>query len=103
MMDPALQKTIDEMKQLAEELRQEAKRLRNRRLWTKWNRPTVDELLEEGHKWEAWYAWHPVTDIHGVQHWLKNIYRVSGNTYVDRDDWSWYHYGTVFDVLKANQ
>lgn len=67
---------------------------------THWIRPTVEELLEQGHEWESWYAWRPVQDVHGVWHWGSEIYRMRGNTYVDYDNWSWYHYGTFFDVIK---
>jgi hypothetical protein len=63
-------------------------------------KPTVSELLNAGHKWESWYAWRPVKDTHGARHWFTEVYRLRGNTYVDHDDWSWYYYGTVFDVLK---
>lgn len=51
--------------------------------------------------WERWYAWYPVTDIHGCRHWREHIYRKIGNTYVDYDDWTWYYYGTIIDVLGS--
>ena len=102
-MDPRLQQAMDEMNQLSKEIRDEMdtmkRSLADMKLWT---RPGVDELLAGGHKWESWYAWKPVKDIHGQWHWLSKIYRLHGNTYVDHDNWNWYHYGTVFDVLKAN-
>ena len=65
-----------------------------------WKRPTVQDLVEEGHCWEIWFAWRPVKDIHGRWHWLKDIYRILGNTYVDHTDWAWYYYGTAFDLLN---
>lgn len=64
-----------------------------------WICPTVQDLLEKGHHWESWYAWRPVRDIHSTWHWLTDIYRLRGNTYVDQEDWNWYYYGTVFDIL----
>jgi hypothetical protein len=50
--------------------------------------------------WKEWYAWRPVKDIHGKWHWLNIVYRKLGNDYVDHDDFSWYFYGTLFDVLE---
>lgn len=93
----------DEMRKSAEELRNTVRDLNKSLIkgdWIKWQRPTVEQLLKEGHKWEEWYAWRPVRDIHGQWHWRKPVYRILGNTYVDQEDRRWYHYGTVFDVLK---
>jgi len=50
--------------------------------------------------WEPWWAWKPVKDIHGTWHWLEMVYRKQGNTYVDHDNFSWYFYGTIFDLIK---
>lgn len=50
--------------------------------------------------WMEWFAWRPVKDIHGEWHWWETVYRKIGNTYVDHDDFTWYHYGTLFDVLE---
>lgn len=97
--------TKEELDQLVANLHQEVEEMKRnlRQLETaRFMRPTVEELLAEGRRWEACYAWRPVKDIHGQWHWLDKIYRLHGNTYVDHDDWKWYHYGTVFDVLKAN-
>lgn len=71
--------------------------------WVKVMKPTVEELIKGGHHWESWYAWRPVKDIHNKWHWFTNIYRLHGNTYVDHDNWSWYYYGTVFDVLRNSK
>lgn len=102
-MDELL-KAVNEMRQQVEEIHQSVRDL-NRKMhktgWTKFVRPTVDELLKQGHKWERWYAWRPVKDTHGQWHWRKDIYRMRGNTYVDHDDWPWYHYGTDFDILRG--
>lgn len=103
-MDPTVQQAMDKMNDLRDELRREVEAMRKSLAnMSRWVRPGVDELLNEGHKWESWYAWRPVKDIHGSWHWLDNVYRLRGNTYVDANDWPWYHYGTVFDVLKVNQ
>jgi len=102
-MDPRLQQAMNEMNQLSKEIRDEVDAMkRSLDGMSRWVRPGVDELLASGHRWEGWYAWRPVRDTHGEWHWLDQIYRLRGNTYVDANDWPWYHYGTVFDVLKAN-
>lgn len=96
-------KTTEELNVMADQLLREVKEMQKNLAAlgrVKFVRPSVDELLAEGHKWETWYAWRPVKDIHGVWHWGKDIYRLRGNTFVDHDNWSWYHYGTVFDVLS---
>ena len=51
-------------------------------------------------KWQAWFAWRPVTTISGQQVWWQRIYRSKGNTYVDHDDWTWYYYADEFDLLR---
>ena len=102
-MDELL-KAVKEMNREIEEMNQsidEMRRKMHKTGLTKFIRPTVDELIKQGHKWENWYAWRPVKDLHGQWHWRKEIYRMRGNTYVDYDEWSWYHYGTDFDVLKG--
>ena len=90
-----LRQEVDEMKEAFAELERAMKGM------NKYVRPTADELLNKGHKWQKWYAWRPVKDIHGQWHCFKEVYHLPGNTYVDREDWSWYYYGTVFDVLKS--
>ena len=87
---------FDQMKQEAYEMKKSLATLERIQI-----KPTVEELLMIGHKWKPWYAWCPVKDIHGVWHWRKDIYRLRGNTYVDHEDWAWYYYGTVFDVLGS--
>ena len=63
-----------------------------------------DKVLFGGQEyyWRPWFAWRPVTTISGRRVWLKHIYRSRGNTYVDYDNWSWYHYGDDFDVLTTS-
>lgn len=61
---------------------------------------SMNEKYATKKSWKAWFAWRPVKDIHGNWHWLEEVYRAVGNTYVDHDDWTWYHYGTIFDVLN---
>ena len=48
--------------------------------------------------WNKWFAWYPVK-INGKRVWMTTVYRRLINTYVDMDDWSYYEYGTIFDVL----
>lgn len=55
----------------------------------------------KGRRWEEWYAWHPVTDVHGNRHWRTRIYRAVANTYVDHDEYTKYYYGTIFDVIAS--
>lgn len=64
--------------------------------WNEDKNPIVHYLP----KWQSWYAWRPVKTVQGETKWLETIYRTPGNTYVDYDDWRWYHYGTIMDVLK---
>lgn len=52
-------------------------------------------------EWKPWFAWRPVQTISGDRVWWRQIYRQVGNSYVDHDGWTWYFYGTEFDVLKA--
>lgn len=107
MIDPQLQqfqKTAEELDLIAKELIkgvEEMKRnLRGLEMY-KWTRPTVDELVEDGHKWEKWYAWRPVRLHTGPWVWRKQVYRLIGNTYMDDMNARWYYYGTILDVLKA--
>lgn len=51
--------------------------------------------------WKPWFAWRPVK-IHGKRIWLKTVYRRCINTYVDTDDWKWYEYGDIFDIIKED-
>lgn len=103
-MKSELEVVMEGMKEEVEQLRlniAEMRRSMHRQGLTKFVRPGVDELIRQGHKWERWYAWRPVKDLHGSWHWRREIYRMRGNTYVDHDDWPWYHYGTDFDVLRG--
>lgn len=99
-MDQQLKDTLDEMHKMAEQLKAEAKEMQRNIGLYRWIKPTVEELIRDGYKWEAWYAWRPVKDIHDRWHWLRTVYRITGNTYADQDDWRWYRYGTILDVLK---
>lgn len=99
-MDTQLQAEMDEMNRLAKQIRAEVEEMKkNFADIGIMRKPTVEELLEQGHTWEPWYAWKPV-NVNGKWTWLKDIYRLRGNTYVDHDNWSWYYYGTILDVLK---
>lgn len=100
-MDQQLKDTLDEMNKLAEQLKAEAREMQRNIGLYRWIKPTVEELIRDGHIWQKWYAWRPVKDIHGKWHWRKDVYRLVGNTYMDHDSGSWYHYGTIFDVLKT--
>ena len=101
-MDPQLKAELDEMNRLATQIRAEvAEMKKNFSVLDKRAKPTVEELVKQGHIWTKWYAWHPVKDIHGRWHWRKDVYRMVGNTYVDQENWLWYHYGTVFDVIRT--
>lgn len=64
------------------------------RRWCERSVPQVDR------PWRPWFAWRPVRTVTGEVVWLDTVYRQVGNDYVDHDDWSWYHYGTIMDVLK---
>lgn len=96
--------TREELDELTAEIRKQAYEMKRNfaALERTKFKPTVEELLDAGHKWQSWFAWHPVRDIHGTWHWGRELYRIQGNTYVDQEDWSWYHYGTIFDVIKGN-
>ena len=50
--------------------------------------------------WEPWFAWRPVTTITGQWIWWRHIYRKYANTYVDHDDFTWYHYADEFEILQ---
>jgi hypothetical protein len=99
-MDPKLKAELDEMNRLAKQIREEVDTLKRNLGLYRWIKPTVEELIKDGHTWESWYAWKPVKDVNGKWHWFKEVYRIPGNTYVDHDNWRWYHYGTMLDVLK---
>lgn len=100
-MDPELQDTLDEMNKMADQLRADVREMQRNLGLYRWIKPTPEELIRDGHTWEPWYAWRPVRDIHNNWHWLHRVYRITGNTYMDQEDWRWYHYGTILDVLKS--
>lgn len=61
----------------------------------------MEEMLTQTSKWEKWYAWHPVKDIHGKRHWMKTVYRkYNWAKSTEQPFGAAYDYGTVFDVLK---
>ena len=99
-MDQQLKDTLDEMNKMAEQLKAEVKEMQRNIGLYRWIKPTVEELIRDGHQWGEWYAWRPVKDINDRWHWLQTVYRIPGNTYTDQEDWQWYHYGTLLDVLK---
>lgn len=51
-------------------------------------------------KWQPWYAWRPVRTIRGEVVWFTEVFRCVGNDYVDYEEWRWYHYGDIIDVLR---
>lgn len=57
-------------------------------------------VLKSDRPWRLWFAWRPVQTVSGERVWWTTIYRQLGNAYSDQDDWSWYYYGTILDVLK---
>lgn len=97
--------TREELEELTKEIRNQAYEMKRNLavLERSYFKPSVEELLDQGHKWQRWFAWKPVRDIHGNWHWLKEIFRMRGNTYVDHENWTWYHYGTIFDVIKNGE
>lgn len=50
--------------------------------------------------WRVWFAWRPVKTISGERVWGKKIFRRQVVSYADMDDWAYYEYGNMFDVLK---
>lgn len=62
----------------------------------RWEERGVEKSQRE---WRAWFAWRPVRTVSGELVWWCTVYRKLGNDYTDMEDWSWYYYGTVFDVL----
>lgn len=54
-------------------------------------------------RWRPWFAWRPVRTVSGQVIWWQSIYRTIGNDYVDHDDWTWHHYGNLFDVIKNGE
>ena len=51
-------------------------------------------------KWTEWFAWRPVTTVSGNVVWWETVYRQIGNSYVDNEDWTWYYYASLLDVIK---
>lgn len=58
------------------------------------------ETLRDGNPWQQWFAWRPVRTVGGELVWWDTVYRQIGNSYADMEDWTWYYYGTTFDILK---
>lgn len=50
--------------------------------------------------WTKWFAWRPVK-IQEKRVWLKTVYRRQVVCHVDMDNWSYYEYGTIFDILQS--
>lgn len=71
-------------------------------IWAKFTPTRNKYQVIKGRRWEEWYAWHPVTDIHGQRHWRTMVYRTVANTYADCEDYTKYHYGNLFDVLESS-
>ena len=62
-----------------------------------------DIVIHYEPKWQSWFAWRPVRTVGGEVVWWSEVYRCIGNDYVDHDDWRWYHYGNIMDVLKETK
>lgn len=60
-------------------------------------------VSKEHRPWCPWFAWRPVQTVAGDRVWWRRVYRQVGNTYADQENWTWYYYGTEFDVLKDNK
>ena len=65
-----------------------------------WKRRRFHEPVTRQKVWRTWFAWRPVRTVSGRVVWWATVYRNIGNGYVDYDDWRWYHYGDLTDVLK---
>ena len=59
-----------------------------------------DAIRKQPRAWKPWFAWRPVTTISKRRVWWEHIYRARGNGYVDDEDWTWYYYADLFDVLQ---
>ena len=64
----------------------------------RWQDPHRDVFFDA--RWREWFAWRPVRTVGGRVVWWATVYRCVGNDYVDHDDWSWWFYGDIMDVLK---
>lgn len=54
--------------------------------------------------WKPWFAWRPVRLHTGERVWWKNIYRrTAAKTYANMNDWPFYEYGTIFDVIRGDR
>jgi hypothetical protein len=60
-----------------------------------------ERIVHYNPHWQSWFAWRPVRTINGNIVWWEDVYRTIGNDYVDHDDWTWYHYGDLMDVLRT--
>jgi hypothetical protein len=63
----------------------------------RWEERAVNHKDRE---WKEWFAWRPVKTVAGETIWWTTVYRQLGNTYSDQEDFNWYYYGTIMDVLK---
>jgi len=52
-------------------------------------------------KWERWFAWRPVRDIHGNWQWCKTVYRRwQSDSKFPVMKYNRYEYGNAFDILR---
>ena len=65
-----------------------------------WKKRRYHEPVTRQKVWRPWFAWYPVETVSGRTAWWEHIYRKIGNDYVDHDDWRWYWYGDILDVIK---
>ena len=67
--------------------------------------PPPPRIISEGrgyiiYSWKKWFAWRPVK-VKGDWKWLTYVLRKPiPKTYVNYDDWQYYEYGDIFDVLR---
>jgi hypothetical protein len=66
------------------------------------DRPYYIRKIEKG-SWQKWFAWKPVK-IRTKKVWLKFIYRRTVNMYsADMNEWQYFEYSTLFDIIKGEE
>lgn len=69
----------------------------------RWQEFQEHRVIHYSPLWDTWFAWRPVRTVSGEIVWWQEIYRTIGNDYVDHDDFRWYHYGDIMDVLRDSK
>lgn len=54
---------------------------------------------QEKGAWEKFFAYRPVK-VHNKWTWMKTVYRRRTHNYVDMDNWTYWEYGDLFDIVK---